>query len=574
MDYKNKRAKTLEDVLDVVQRSDLPPFHHRDITSAIKRICELASVAPTTVPAEAPTLRAMIAKVRPAAHGVTSKTWANLLSRFRAALRLADVIDSAWQGAANQNPTWAPLVGAIAKDKRLSFGLACFFNWCATQGIAPTAVDDAVVQQFHSWLANRTLCPKPRDVVRRVPNLWNEARQRTGIWPNIKLTTLSFKSPPKRVQWKDLSEIFRCDAQTYLAMRANPDLFDERPNAPRGPLAESTLHQQREHLRLAASVLIESGIPVQDINSLADLVEPERFKTILRHYRGDNGQPNAFVIVLAKTLIQVAYYHVGIDAEHLARLKFLAAKLPPIPFDLTAKNKALLRQLESEGLRAKLLFLPDQLMRELTKTLETGRFDFVKAQVAIAIDFQLAIPLRPKNLSRLNLKSHFSEPDGPKGRLILHIPASETKSRREDFVAEVPEHVAQRLRWYRRQLPLLNADVNGDLFVTKKGKRKNQRTITKQMIKAIERYVGVHMPPHTSRHFCGTSYLDDNPKDLETVRALLGHASSKTTRIYTGSPSRRASQAYNEFVFKKRDALKLMGKRQLKRKPKKGSARA
>ena len=180
------------------RRSDLPPFHHRDMTSAIKRICEMAGVAPTTVPAEAPALRAMIAKIRPAAHGVTSKTWANLLSRFRAALRLADVIDSAWQGAANQNPAWAPLVEAIAEDKRLSCGLACFFNWCATQGIAPTAVDDAVVQRFHSWLANRTLCPKPRDVVRRVPNLWNEARQRIGIWPNIKLTTLSFKSPPKR----------------------------------------------------------------------------------------------------------------------------------------------------------------------------------------------------------------------------------------------------------------------------------------------------------------------------------------------------------------------------------------
>ena len=46
-------------------------------------------------------MRAMIAKVRPAAHGVSSKTWANLLSRFRAALRLADVIDSAGQGAAH-----------------------------------------------------------------------------------------------------------------------------------------------------------------------------------------------------------------------------------------------------------------------------------------------------------------------------------------------------------------------------------------------------------------------------------------------------------------------------------------
>ena len=159
-----------------------------------------------------------------------------------------------------------------------------FFNWCATQGIAPDAVDDAVVQQFHRWLENRTLCPKPRDVVRRVPNLWNEASEKIEVWPKIKLTTLSFKSPPKRLQWSDLSESFRRDAEAYLAMRAKPDLFDERPNAPRRPLAESTLHQQSEHLRLAASVLIESGVPVEDIKSLADLVEPERFKTILRHY--------------------------------------------------------------------------------------------------------------------------------------------------------------------------------------------------------------------------------------------------------------------------------------------------
>ena len=119
---------------------------------------------------------------------------------------------------------------------------------------------------------------------------------------------------------------------------------------------------------------------------------------------------------------------------------------------------------------------------------------------------------------------------------MLHIPAAETKSRREDFVAEVPEHVAQRLRWYRRHiLPRLNADVNGDLFVTKKGQRKDQKTITIQIIKAIERYLGIHMTPHQFRHFCGHSYLDENPEDIETVRALLGHAWSKTTLIYVGS---------------------------------------
>ena len=92
------------------------------------------------------------------------------------------------------------------------------------------------------------------------------------------------------------------DAEAYLAMRGNPDPFDERPNAPPRPLAASTLHQQREHIRLAASVLIEGGIPRADITSLADLVEPERFKMVLRHYMGANGQPNAFVICMAKTL--------------------------------------------------------------------------------------------------------------------------------------------------------------------------------------------------------------------------------------------------------------------------------
>ena len=458
----------------------------------------------------------------------------------------------------------------MSSNRSTSCGLGCFFNWCATQSITSQEVDDAVVQRFHSWLENRTLCPKPRDVARRVPNLWNEASEKLDVWPKNKLNPLSFKSPPKRLQWSDMSESLRRDAQTYLAKRAEPDLFDERPNAPRRPVAESTLHQQSEHLRLAASVLIEGGVPVEDIKSLAELVEPERFKVVLRHYLAADGQPNAFVIGLGKTLIQVAYYHVGADPEHIARLKFFVSKLPPIPFTLTAKNKALLRQFESDGLRAKLLFLPDQLIAEVAEMLETGRVDFVKAQVAIAIDFQLAIPLRPQNLCSLNCRHHFNEPDGPKGRLLLHIPAAEMKSRREDFIAEVPQHVAQRLRWYRRHiLPRLNADVNGDLFVTKKGKRKDQKTITIQIIRAIERYLGVHMTPHQFRHFCGASYLDENPQDIETARALLGHAWSKTTLIYVGSSSRRASKAYNDFVLQKRDALKLKRKRQLRPRRKK-----
>ncbi|MBK5197070.1 MAG: site-specific integrase [Methyloceanibacter sp.] len=568
----HKTPTTLEEVMqfaNIASPAERRPWIGK---SATERICTMAGVAPASVPADAPSVRAMLSKIRPAAHGITAKTWANLLSRFRMELRLAGVLDPNHAGSAARHPAWATLVQAISGDKALSNGLASFCNWCAAQNIYPDDVDDALVQRFLHWLEHRTLCPKPRDIVRQTPRLWNAASEQVATWPKAKLKLLSFKAPAKRLQWGDLPESFRADAEAYLAMRANADPFDERPNAPSRPLAASTLRQQKVHLRLAASVLVESGVPIEEITSLSALVERERFKTVLRHYLDRaKGQPNAFVVGLAKTLIQAADHYVGASQEQITQLKRIARKLPSIPFELTAKNKAFLRQFESDRLRAELLFLPERLVADVAKALAEGKFDFVRAQVAVAIDFQLAIPLRPQNLSRLNWQRHFVEPDGPRGRLLLHIPKIEMKGGREDFNAEVPDDVARRLRWYRRHiLTRLNADVNGDLFVTRKGIRKDQKTITVQITRVIADLLGIHMTVHQFRHLAGASYLDENPEDTESARALLGHAYTKTTRIYVGSASRRASRAYNRFLFQQRDALILKRKRQRMPKTKKG----
>jgi integrase len=572
MAHEPKTAETLEDVRQLVAEG-LPSGRRPWIgRSATERVCDMAGMQPASVPAEAGSIRALLRKVRPAAHGMSPKTWANLLSRFRVELRYAAVIDPNYAGCPARHPAWGPLVQALSGDTGLSNGLACFSNWCAANDILPGDVDDAVVQRFFEWLQHRTLCPKPRDIVRQTPRLWNAAREQVADWPEAKLTLISFKAPFKRLQWGELPESFRKDAEAYLAMRAKPDPFDERQNAPIRPLAASTIRQQKVHLQLAASVLVESGVRLEEVTSLSTLVEPERLKTVLRHYLDRaKGQPNAFVVGLAKTIIQAAEHHVGASTEHIDRLKAIARKLPPIPFELTGKNKALLRQFESDQLRAKLLFLPEQLLADVSKALAEGKVDFVRAQVAVGIDFQLAIPLRPQNLCRLNWQRHFIEPDGPRGRLLLHIPKDEMKGGREDFNAEVADDVARRLRWYRRHiLTRLNADVNGDLFVTRKGVRKEQKTITIQITRVIADVLGIHMTVHQFRHLAGASYLDANPEDTESARALLHHAYSKTTRIYVGSASRRASRAYNRFLFEQRDALILKRKPQRMPKTKKG----
>jgi integrase len=553
----NTVVRTLADLLSLLDQSGLAGTRRRDMVSAVKRICEMSETMPASVPAQPLHLRELLSRIRPAAHGVTAKSYSNLRSLLAAVLQLAGAIDSLGRGSARRHPEWGPLLEAIAGDRRLSNGLATFANWCGSQHISPGKVSDTTVQQFLAWLEARTLQPKPRDLVRRVPKLWNEASTNFGSWPAVKLAILSFKVPSRHLNWSELSPSFQQDATAYLALRANPDLFDERPEAPKRPLAATTLRQQREHLRLAASILLRNG---EAIAALADLVKPERFKKVLRYYHNQaHRKPNAFVVALAKTLIQVAQYHIGAMSTEVGELKRLAGNLPAVPNDLTDKNKALLRQLESERVRAKLHFLPEQLMEDVASDLERDRVRFVDAQVAIAIDILLATPLRPQNLSALSWRDNLSEPNGPRGQLVLHVAARHTKTKRQDIITEVPDDVSRRLRWYRRHvMQRVGADLNGHLFVTESGRRKRQETISKQITDALAKHIGIHMTPHQFRHFGATSYLERHPEDFETARAILGHAWTKTTRIYAGSSSRRASRAYNQHLLAQRQALKLM----------------
>jgi integrase len=246
------------------------------------------------------------------------------------------------------------------------------------------------------------------------------------------------------------------------------------------------------------------------------------------------------------------------DASRLATLRRLAAALPSIAADHTPKNKQLLLELKSKRFQEALIFLPDDLLRGVLRNLANARLSFVDAQVAIAVDILLSVPLRAQNLISLHWGQHFKEPDGPKGPLTLYIPAEETKSKKREIIAELPGEVARRLRWYRREiLPRMEADPNGHLFVTGGGRLKTQDTLSDQIIATIAERVGIHMTPHQFRHFGATSYLAAKPDDFETVRQLLGHSSSKTTRIYAGISSERAMTAYHDVLLQKRAALRL-----------------
>ena len=85
----NKTIGTLADVLGVIDQAGLTGTRRRDMVSAINRICEMAGTTPASVRAEPPVLKDMLSRIRPAAHGVSAKSYSNLRSLFAAALQLA-----------------------------------------------------------------------------------------------------------------------------------------------------------------------------------------------------------------------------------------------------------------------------------------------------------------------------------------------------------------------------------------------------------------------------------------------------------------------------------------------------
>ena len=555
---------TAAQLIKWIQARYLPDTQERDWVSAINRICLMGGVSTSQFMVTSANARDLLAKIEPAAHGVSRKTFSNIRSNFTSACVAIGVIDGNLRG-------WAKLRKLLADDKSLSNGLARFMAFCAFKSIAPNQVNDAVLIDYHSWLEERTLVPKPLACAACVPKRWNKASEQFVSWPSQKLSAMETGRQKRKIAWADLPDEFKQDADRYLESRRRPDPFDEHPNAPTRPLAEGTIHQQREHIRLAFHVLLEANCPPRD---LADLVRPESVKIVLRHYLGshDRSEPNAFVVVLGKTLVAIAKTYLRLDETELTRLKKLTGKLPAVPFDLTEKNKKLLRHFDDDRNIAALFHLVDKLFEDAKYRLENHLSYFHNpAQAGLAIAILMAAPIRSQNLVTLNWRRHFHSTGSAKGKkndLRLIIPASETKTKQRDCIFGVDAWLQIRIDWYRRNiLSAINADPNGDLFALPSASRRCQSGLCGLITQTVKRELGVHMTPHQFRHLAAKIYLDHHPEDLETVRQLLGHSFMKTTLIYSGMSGERASRAYADNLADQRKRTLGMTSRLASRKP-------
>ena len=351
------------------------------------------------------------------------------------------------------------------------------------------------------------------------------------------------------------------------SIRFGPISFAPPSGARARALAALTRRTQRIHVHSAVTAAAAAGIRVDEITSLARLVEPATFRAILRQlWLAEGGKLSAYTHGVAITLLAIGAEWAKVPPDVLATLKLLARKLGKLPSGLTEKNKALLRTFDDPRLLTDLVALPDKLWHQARRRLGQSRWAFNDLQTALAIDILLHAPLRLQNLASLSFTEHLHWPQGRRRPAILTIKRNETKN---DIALEfeVPVALAERLYVYRNEIAREFIGERLDrIFVTSAGK-KVAYSVAVAIQKALARHLGVKTSTHQFRHLAAKMILDANPGAYELVRQLLGHKSYiTTTNFYAGIDPRRAGRAHAELLLKVRETS-LQRRRKLRHSP-------
>ena len=257
-------------------------------------------------------------------------------------------------------------------------------------------------------------------------------------------------------------------------------------------LAVSTVRQRTVELSLALSAVVASGRNPAKITSLACLVEPEAFKTILRRYLKDDGKPRPFAYNMGNTLISLAKRWVRPDPAVLEKLKNLQGCLPRQRKGMTEKNRSVLRTLDDLDVRRKLYLLPERLAGWAERT--TPVHGAVAMQIAVAIAILLSVPLRIDNLAGLRVDRHLARPGGPRSLWQIAIPAHEVKNNQALFY-EVPRRPTTLIDRYLRRFRTCLAESGNPYLFPVGSRRKPPHTLSQQIRRAIIHWVGIDMTP-------------------------------------------------------------------------------
>jgi integrase len=571
-----RTALTLADAMSLVPtlKSTRSVHRRKDICSSLATIAKIIGKPPEQIALDPQALSAALTTEAPRAYGVGTKRYRNLLSDLRGVL-IALGISPRHGTDVPETGAWASIMKAADSDYG-RFGLLRFIRFCDTKRIGPTEVDEKVLEDFAEHQKNTEIVRNLNDRIYRTSRVWNSLCDRL---PELGLKRLSLRRKTNQYILQDAAFVpsFIDDLNLWCRGRARTDvagIFDdlaqEDPSKQQQQRAKqmkaSSIALRRSQLLAAASAMVHRGRDPSTIASLRDLVEP--FDTVRGiaqfHYDRRATTATQSVFGILEVLRQVAKYHVRISEERISQIAMIRDRVRPKGSGIAPRNRERLRPLEDDRVRAALLHLPAELMRQADKEKKLPRRARL-ATCAVAIEILLICPLRIGDLIGLRLDVHFRRSvHGRREFTAIVISADETKNG-SAIDWPIPSSSAALIeKWiskYRAEV----APADSAWFFP--GAAKGARSISgmrNALEEEIARCTGLQIHPHLMRHFAATLFLRHNPGRYESVRRVLGHKSLKTTiDSYMPAEADAAARQFDDVVMKERETTKLLARHAL-----------
>ena len=538
-----------------------------DMRSAVKMTVKIIGRGAEDIPADPPSLRALLALANPAVIRMSRARWGAVQSLLRAALMQAGVQVMPARDTTRLTPEWEAL-SRLLTERRLRFGLSRVISYLSREGIAPDQVRDTHLRQFREALFSTSLEPSPQVVANTTARLWNEAVRITAGWPACQAEV---RPDPHRysLKWDVFAPSFRADVEAFLTHGGNQDpLADDYAPS----VKQSTSESRKKCLKQLASLLVASGHPLAELTSLEVLTRPVSVKAALSQLmKRNDGKVTPQIEILSQLMLTVARYWVKAPPADIEVLRKFTAAVRLKKAGMKPKNRERLRQFDNHANRDALLDLPARVLAETRRDDDGGKSAAVRVMMALAIELLTMAPMRAGNLVALEVDRHIVRiRRGGKSTFHIVIPEAETKTG-APFEAELPPESAALLTTYLDKYRSRIAQPTGPyLFPGRGGALRPVDSFSLLLKKFIRRETGLVMHPHLFRHLVGKLHLEKNPHDIETVRQVLGHTSTRTTlRAYAELSGEAAYRRYDGTIADLRAEAQAMLERP-KRKPKRG----
>lgn len=536
---------TLRHLHVFLSKANVPATRRAELRSALKKAAKLVGDGTMDQAADLRAVLTGLEKYSPTMAGLSSRGFANLKARVRAAFRLAKP-EIVTVRNVKLGDSWRQLTDGLSRKHR--DGMSQFMRFCSFHQIEPADVRNDHIQKYRRYLRDAgTPTSKEEALIRDTIRMWNSL---CGTSANAAVHDLTPPEPKRTSYWisrENWPPSLNTEVDQFISSLVSPSPL-QKTKAPK--LRPATIEQYEYVLITVVSALVARGDALSEMMSLEQVVTANRVERAIEFLidRGGGRVTRRMATIAARCRRAAEWCKMRDDAlEELNDLVERVECAAETQKGMTEKNKALISCLDDPRFRDLVQVLPLTLMHRARAT-KSRATSVSYALTAVAVEILLVCSVRRSNLSNLELGKNIKKLGLGKDTIwVIEFPPQDVKNGfplRFELMPQSAELLEEYLEHWR---PMLCETPNAWLFPASDGGRTKARSLAASIAAKAEAELGVMITPHQFRHISAALYVGDDPSRLPIVSEHLGHASVDTTRqYYLPRQQRAASRLYQE----------------------------